>query len=577
MHKFEVWAPHAKKVRVKTVHGVYPLNREERGWWRVEVDSAGPGSDYGFLLDEGDTVLPDPRSNHQPHGIHGLSRLIDHGAFNWSDRHWQAPPLSGAVVYELHVGTFTPGGNFDSVAEHLDYLIDLGITHIELMPVNEFPGPRGWGYDGVDLYAPHHAYGGPDGLKRLIDACHSKGLAVILDVVYNHLGPVGNYLGKFGPYFNADYSTPWGPAVNLDSVGSDEVRRFLCDNALMWLRDYHFDGLRLDAVHAFIDRSAIHFLEQLSTEVDELEAMLERHLVLIAESDLNQPMIVTPREARGFGIDAQWNDDFHHALHTVLTGERDGYYSDFGSLADLAKTLRSVFVYDGRYSEYRGRSHGRPVVGLSGEHFFAYLQNHDQIGNRATGERSSHLLSIGHLKIGAALVLLSPFVPMLFQGEEFASKSPFCYFTSHEDPEFGRLVSEGRRKEFADFGWDPNGIPDPQKLETYERSRLDWTEPDREPHACLLRWHKELIALRRSTPDLINGRLDRVQVAFDEAEKWLNIVRGRITLICNLSNHEVSLPLSGDADVLLASERGATVVKGVVAVPSVAVVILRTR
>ena len=356
MHRFEVWAPNAEKVQVKTCGHAYPLEREERGWWRGSIEEAGPGTDYAFLLDDQPTLYPDPRSNYQPAGVHGPSRLVDHGAFSWTDQHWQAPPLSGSVIYELHVGTFTPAGDFDAVTERLDYLSNLGVTHIELMPVNEFPGSRGWGYDGVDLYAPHHAYGGPDGLKRLINACHTKGVAVLLDVVYNHLGPVGNYLANFGPYFNRDYNTPWGPAVNLDAAFSTEVRRFFCDNALMWLRDYHFDGLRLDAVHAFIDRSAIHLLEQLATEVDTLEAQIERHLVLIAESDLNQPLIATPREARGYGIDAQWNDDFHHALHAVLTGERDGYYSDFGSFADLGKAVRSVFVYDGCYSEFRRKS-----------------------------------------------------------------------------------------------------------------------------------------------------------------------------------------------------------------------------
>jgi maltooligosyltrehalose trehalohydrolase len=577
MHKFEVWAPNAERVRVKANGRTQALNREERSWWRVEVEDAGPGTDYGFLLDEDETVLPDPRSNHQPAGIHGPSRIVNHSVFQWNDHHWQAPPLSGAVIYELHVGTFAPGGDFDSVAQCLDYLVDMGITHIELMPVNEFAGPRGWGYDGVDLYAPHHCYGGPDGLKRLVDSCHRKGLAVLLDVVYNHLGPVGNYLGRFGPYFNNDYSTPWGPAVNLDAAGSDEVRRFLCDNALMWLRDYHFDGLRLDAVHAFIDRSAIHFLEQLSTEVDELEAMLERHLVLIAESDLNQPMVVTPREARGFGIDAQWNDDFHHALHSVLTGERDGYYSDFGSLADLAKAIRSVFVYDGRYSEFRQRSHGRPVVGLSGERFLGYLQNHDQIGNRATGERISHLLSVGRQKIGAALVLLSPLVPMLFQGEEFGSNSPFLYFTSHEDPEFGRLVSEGRRREFAAFGWKLDEIPDPQDVRTYDASKLDWTEREREPHRSILNWHRDLIRLRHSTPDLINGRLDRVNVTFDESANWFKVERGRVTLVCNLSARPSSVPVPDTADIILASESGAKRAPEAVLVPAESAVVLQTQ
>ncbi len=330
------------------------------------------------------------------------------------------------------------------------------------MPVNEFSGDWGWGYDGVDLYAPHHSYGTPDDLKKLVDTCHGKGLAVLLDVVYNHFGPVGNYLSKFGPYFTDTYHTPWGSAVNLDQAGSHEVRKFFADNALMWLRDYHFDGLRLDAVHAYFDKSAIHFLEYLSSEVDALASQLGRHLVLIAESDLNDPRVVTSREMGGFGCDAQWSDDFHHALHSVITGERDGYYKDFGSFEQLAKAFKNAFVYDGIYAEDRGRIHGRTPVGLSGHHFLAYAQDHDQVGNRAQGDRLSQLVSVGRQKIAAALVLTSPFIPMLFEGEEFGASTPFQYFTHHEDVQLGQAVSEGRRSEFAAFGWDPKDVPDPQ-------------------------------------------------------------------------------------------------------------------
>ena len=450
------------------------------GWWTAEAVSAAPGTDYAFRLDGG-PPLPDPRSVWQPQGVHGPSRVLDHGAFPWTDGRWQQGPLPSAVLYELHVGTFTPEGTFEAAIARLDHLVDLGITHVELMPVAEFPGSRGWGYDGVDLYAPHHAYGGPEGLKRLVNACHAKGFAVLLDVVYNHLGPAGNYLERFGPYFTARHQTPWGPAVNLDGPGSDEVRRFFCDNALMWLRDYHLDGLRLDAVHALVDTSAVSFLEQLAAEVHALEAHLGRHLVLIAESDLNDPRVVRPPELGGYGLGAQWSDDFHHALHTVLTGERDGYYADFGSLADLAKALTGTFVYDGRYSHFRGRRHGRPTAGLTGDHFLGYLQNHDQIGNRAQGERSSHLPNSGRLKIAAALVLTSPFIPLLFQGEEWGASTPFQYFTDHDDPELGRAVREGRRVEFAGFGWAPEAIPDPQDPATFARSKLDWQERARSP------------------------------------------------------------------------------------------------
>jgi maltooligosyltrehalose trehalohydrolase len=488
--------------------------------------------------------------------VHGPSRLLDHSDFPWTDQRWQPPPLSSGVVYELHVGTFTAEGTFESAISRLDHLVSLGVTHVELMPVPEFPGNWGWGYDGVDLFAPHHAYGGPPGLKRLVDACHSKGLAVLLDVVYNHLGPSGNYLSRFGPYFTDKYSTPWGSAVNLDSAGSTEVRRFLCDNALMWLRDYQFDGLRLDAVHAIFDQSAEHFLAQLASEVRRLETRTGRHLTLIAESDLNDPRVVMPREAGGHGIDAQWSDDFHHALHTVLTGEQAGYYADFGTLADLAKSLTGAFVYDGRYSEYRRRHHGRSPRGLSGSRFLGYLQNHDQVGNRAKGERSSRLMSTGRLKIGAALVMCSPFVPMLFHGEEWGASTPFQYFTNHDDPQIARAVSEGRRREFESFGWKPEDIPDPQDPATFFRSKLDWKELERSPHRELLDWHRRLIQLRRTAPALSDGRMDRVKVQFDERDQWLTLQRGPIVIASNLAGVRRSVPAPFALEALLSSEAG---------------------
>jgi maltooligosyltrehalose trehalohydrolase len=554
MNSFKVWAPHAKTVEVEVCGSRHRMSALAEGWWRAEISSSESNADYGFVLDRG-PPLPDPRSPWQPRGIHGPSRWLTHDEFPWGDHYWQAPPLASAVIYEVHIGTFTAEGTFEAAIEKLDYLIELGITHVELMPVNEFSGSRGWGYDGADLYAPHHAYGGPAGLKSLVDSCHRRGLAVILDVVYNHLGPAGNYLESFGPYFTDRYATPWGKAINFDGPQSHHVRQFFCDNALMWLRDYHFDALRLDAIHAIIDTSAVHILEQLSSAVVGLAASSGRHLELIAESDLNDPRVVNPSALGGYGIQAQWSDDFHHALHTVLTGERDGYYADFGALADLAKALERVFVYDGRYSSFRQRCHGRPPAGLPGSCFLGYIQNHDQVGNRAHGERSSQLMSVARCKIAAALVLTAPFIPMLFQGEEWGASSPFLYFTDHEDAELGRTVTEGRRREFAAFVSHAEDVPDPQAMHTFERSKLIWTEQEQEPHAGLLDWHRRLIALRRKVPELSDGRLERNHVSFDEKAQWLVVRRGRAALFCNLAGtaQRLALNLGSDPLVLLAS------------------------
>jgi len=554
MHVFEVWAPKAGTMDVKIGDQKFGMTRKERGWWSAEVMTAGPGTDYGFVMDGIEPALPDPRTRWQPNGVHGESRVVDHSAFVWSDAGWQAPPLSSALIYELHLGTFTTEGTLQAAESRLDYLKELGVTHVELMPIANFPGKRGWGYDGVDMYAPFNAYGDPDDVKCFVNACHSKGLAVLLDVVYNHFGPVGNYLGKFGPYFTPNHSTPWGDAVNFEEAGATEVRRFLIDNALMWLADYHMDGLRLDAVHAFNDRSAVHFLEQITHEVRRLEAAMGKHFVLIAESDLNDPRIVKAEEAGGYGLDAQWSDDFHHALFSVISGERAGYYADFGTLADLAKSLRCVFVYDGNYSEHRGRNHGRQVVGLSGLRFIGFVQNHDQVGNRAKGERVSHEAGEGRAKIAAALVLTSPFVPMLFQGEEFGASSPFLYFTDYDDPELGRAISEGRKKEFVAFGWSPDEIPDPQNEKTFIDSRLNWTELSEEPHASLLQWHKDLVNLRRSQSELSDGNLNDVEVKFDEEAQWLVLGRGHFRIACNLGNAPVELQVGEGAQLILASD-----------------------
>jgi maltooligosyltrehalose trehalohydrolase len=542
MKVFRIWAPAASNA-VELVLGDrrLPMQRgDTAGWYELVVDEASAGTDYAFAVDGG-PPLPDPRSPWQPAGVHGPSRTVDHAAFGWTDGGWRGIELPNAVLYELHVGTFTAEGTFDAVIDKLDHLVDLGVSAIELLPVAQFPGSRGWGYDGVDLYAPHESYGGPEGLKRLVDACHGRGLGVVIDVVYNHLGPAGNYLSSFGPYFTDRYATPWGQAVNLDGADSDEVRRFFIDNALMWLRDYHCDGLRLDAVHAIVDTSALHLLEEVAVEVEGLAAEVDRSLWVIAESDLNDPRLVWRREEGGYGMDAQWSDDFHHALHATLTGETSGYYEDFGSLADVGAALERAFVYDGRYSSHRRRRHGRSASGVPRWRFLGYLQNHDQVGNRAVGERSSHLMSTERLKIGAALVLLSPFVPMLFQGEEWGASTPFQYFTDHEDPELGKAVSEGRRREFAAFGWDPEAVPDPQDPATFERSKLDWSELDRQPHAELLRWHKDLIALRRRLLSVDGGATAPVRVELDEEAGWIVLDRGQVRLAANVGKDPVEV------------------------------------
>jgi maltooligosyltrehalose trehalohydrolase len=555
MHVFEVWAPFAHTVEVQIGNQRFPMTAGPHAWWSAQVESAGPGTDYGFVIDGLEPPLPDPRTRWQPNGVHSLSRVVDDATFTWTDEGWQSPPLSSALIYELHVGTFTPQGTLRAAEEHLDYLRDLGVTHVELMPIANFPGKRGWGYDGVNLYAIFNPYGEPNDLKHFVNAAHRKGLAVLLDVVYNHLGPVGNYLGKFGPYFTSSHSTPWGGAVNFEESGSTEVRRYLIDNALMWLGVYHFDGLRLDAVHAFNDRSAIHFLEQLTSDVRRLEAKMGKHFMLIAESDLNDPRLVKAEEAGGYGLDAQWSDDFHHSLFSVISGERNGYYADFGTLAQLAKALRHVFVYDGSYSEHRGRNHGREVVGLSGHKFIGFVQNHDQVGNRAQGERVHHESGVGRAKIAAALVLTAPFVPMLFQGEEFGTSSPFLYFTDYDDPELGRAITEGRVKEFVSFGWSPDQIPDPQKEETFVSSRLQWSEIGHEPQASLLQWYKDVIRLRRAWGELSDGNLNAVNVRFDEADQWLVLERGRLSVACNFGENPVELEIGSSAQLQLASDR----------------------
>ncbi len=551
MARFTVWAPQLDIVRVRVDDTDHAMTRDDNGWWSADV-AASPHCDYAFLLDDDPKPLPDPRSRWQPNGVHAASRRYVPAEQDWPASDWTGRQLAGGIVYELHIGTFTEEGTLAAAIGKLDHLVELGIDFVELMPVNAFDGVEGWGYDGVAWYAVHEPYGGPAGLRHFVGACHDKGLGVILDVVYNHLGPSGAYLDRFGPYFAG--SNQWGRSLNLDGPDSDEVRRYVIDNALGWLREFHLDGLRLDAVHALHDSSATHLLEQLAVEVDALSTHLGRPLTLIAESDLNDAKLVTAREAGGYGLTAQWDDDLHHVLHAALTGERQGYYVDFGSLESLAKTWERVFFHAGTYSTFRHRTHGRPVdtLRLPAHRFLAYVQDHDQIGNRATGDRISATLSPGLLGVAAALVLCSPYTPMIFMGEEWGSRAPWQFFASFPDPELANSVRTGRRAEFADHGWATEDVPDPMDPATVTRSRLRWSELDDPAHQQLLGVYRKLIAARRTYPELSDPRLPLLKIEFDEELRWLIVHRGSLRLAANLAGEHRTLPV-GPVDVVLAN------------------------
>ncbi len=560
MPEVSVWAPNAARVRVAIGEPAVTTDLEPApgGWWRADVAEAGetlPGREYGFLLDDDEQVLPDPRSRRQPRGVHQPSRFYADD-FAWTDAGWPGHDLPGSVIYELHVGTFTPAGTFDAAIERLDHLVDLGVTHVELLPVNDFNGEWNWGYDGVLWYAVHEAYGGPDGLKRLIDACHGAGLAVVLDVVYNHLGASGNYLSRFGPYLKTGRST-WGDLVNLDGESAGPVREYILGNALMWLSEFHVDALRLDAVHALHDSSDVHLLAELSTRVKALSAELGRPLVLLAESDLNDPIMFTDRAEGGYGLDGQWDDDVHHALHALLSGEQQGYYGDFGSLSVLAKVLTRAFLHDGTYSSFRGRSHGKAVdtEHTPGYRFVACLQNHDQVGNRAAGDRLPQITSPGRLKVGATLLLTSPFTPMLWMGEEWAASTPWPFFTSHPEPELAEATATGRIEEFAEHGWATDDVVDPQDPAAFTGAKLRWSEREERDHGDMLALYRQLLGLRRDQPDLAASRLDRVEVDFDEDAQWIIVHRGAFDVLANLADHAQPLP-AASGDVLFGTEPG---------------------
>ena len=551
--QFRVWAPAAQQVEVELSDGRYPMTRDDVGWWVADRE-ARAGDAYLFVVDG--RPLPDPRSREQPAGVRGPSRVVDHDTFHWTDSEWGGFDLAAAIIYELHVGTFTPEGTFSAAIDRLDHLVSLGVNAVELMPVAEFPGTFGWGYDGVALYAPHHAYGGPEGLKQFVDACHARGLAVVMDVVYNHIGPEGSQLAAYGPYIAQHLATPWGPAFNYDAAGSDDVRAFVLDNAVMWLRDYHCDGLRLDAVQAMIDTSAVHILEGIGDFVADLSYGLQRTLWVIAESDLNDPRLVRDQEHGGYGLTAQWSDDFHHSVHVLLTGESGGYYQDFQAFDCLAEALREAFVRPGDYRRYRGRSFGRPIGDVPLTRFLAYAQDHDMVGNRALGERLSHLVSGERARMAAALTLLSPFVPMLFMGEEWAASTPFLYFTDFSGEPLQQAVDANRRGMFAAFGFDAAAASNPQNADTFERSKLRWDEIDEMDHASMLQWYQDLVALRRVTPDLHTGDASQVAVRSDGERHVLVYSNAGIVVACNLGADAVTVEEALGAERVMSSAAG---------------------
>jgi maltooligosyltrehalose trehalohydrolase len=543
---FSVWAPHRHHVGLHIKNQIIDLKPEAYGYWSVEVSDIKPGEQYYFVLDR-DKKLPDPASLYQPDGVHGASAVIDQ-SFSWTDHDWKGIPMKEMIIYELHVGTFTEKHNFEGIIDRLPYLKNLGINTIELMPIAEFPGARNWGYDGVFPFAVHHAYGAHVGLKRVVDAAHQLGIAVILDVVYNHVGPEGNYLNEYGPYFTTKYQSFWGNAMNFDDAYSYGVRNFYWQNALMWLEDFHIDGLRMDAVHAIWDFGAKHFIQELMQKVRALEKALNKTKVIIAELDLNNPRYIDPEQRGGYAMDGQWIDEFHHALHALLTGEVNGYYEDFGKAFHLSKALRDSYVYTGEYSVHRKKYFGARPVDHPYSQFVVFSQNHDQIGNRMLGDRLTTQLSLEALKLAAATVLLSPHVPLLFMGEEYGEKKPFQYFISHLDEELVEQVRKGRKEEFSYFKWSGE-VPDPQSEDTFEQCVLSWKTEEGEGRR-LFHFYRELIALRKNHPAFHADERNSVEV-LDMGEK-------KIIAFTRKGNNDVVLILlnfnASDVDYTITSD-----------------------
>jgi maltooligosyltrehalose trehalohydrolase len=550
--RFEVWAPRAEVLTlVLSTSAEIEMDRRDRGYHETRAE-APAGTRYRYRFPDG-TELADPASRSQPEDVHGPSEVVDATALSWTDDGWTGVALRDLVTYELHVGTFTGQGTFDAAVEHLDDLVDLGVTAVEPMPIGEFPGARNWGYDGVFPFAPESSYGGPLGFHRFVDAAHARGLAVVLDVVYNHLGPEGNVLPSYAPYLSTRYRTPWGEAPNLDEPGADEVRRYFGENALRWFEEFHVDALRLDAVHGIIDPTARPLLGLLAAATDELSERLGRPLHLIAESSLNDARLIRPRDEGGLGLHAQWADELHHAAHVVLTGERDGYYADYTGMEDLATAYREGYVHTGRWSDHLGRRWGNATTGVPSERFVVFTQNHDHVGNRAAGERLATLAGLQGQRVAAGLVLLSPFLPLLFMGEEYAETNPFLYFVSHGDAALLEAVRRGRRAEFERFAWAEEP-PDPSAPETFERSRLDRSRLERPEHRGIRELYRELLRLRRSRPALADGDLDALAVAADEQTRTLVLARSRgedrAVAIFNLAQGDGEVRVEGASEPL---------------------------
>jgi len=543
--EFVVWSPFAKKVELKiftSSEKIVPTDKDTDGYWKISMENVPPDARYSYILD-GKNERPDPASHFQPEGVHKPSQIVNHNLFEWKDKNWNGIILSDMIIYELHIGTFTPDGTFESAISVLDELKDLGVNAVEMMPVAQFPGDRNWGYDGAYPYAVQNSYGGPEGLKKFVNECHLRKMSVILDVVYNHLGPEGNYLADFGPYFTDKYKTPWGKAINYDDAYSRDVRNFFTENAIHWFENYHIDALRLDAVHGIFDMSAKHILQELAEKTEEFSNLKKRKFYLIAESDLNDSRVIRDRNTGGYGIDAQWCDDFHHCIHTLLTSESQGYYADFGNIGQFVKSLDEGYVYSGQHSVYRKRNHGNYSGDIPADKFVVFSQNHDQIGNRLSGDRLSATVSFEGLKLAAGCVILSPYIPLLFMGEEYAEESPFLYFVSHSDKDLIEAVRKGRAEEFNSFNWGGK-IPDPESSETFEKSKINREKRNGGKYKVMLEFYKQLLKLRKAIPALTDPDRKLTKVEIADGKKLVLLKKGRsenmIICVFNFSDKDTT-------------------------------------